>query len=152
MQGSRLTRILLVLLGLPNFFAGAWALTSPQGWYDNFPGYAPSLISAYPPFNNHLVADAGAGLLTAGALALVAAAMPRRDVIITAMIGVLFFVVPHTLFHLFNPSDLLSASEDVQSTAALGFSVALAVYVLGRQFIGQSDVTEHSKGSSKDSA
>lgn len=137
-MNPKLTRVLLIILGLPNFLTGAWALASPQGWYDNFPGWSPQLISAYPPFNNHLVADAGAGLLAAGVAALFAAAWPRREVIISMMVSVLAFIVPHTLFHLFNPSDMLTASEDFQSTAALGISVAIAAYVLGRQFTDQS--------------
>lgn len=135
MGHSKLIRVLLVLLAVPNLLTGLWALVSPQGWYDNFPGYAPQLISAYPPFNEHLATDAGAGLFAAGVMALVALVWPKREVVIASMVGVLSFVVPHTLFHLFNPSDLLSASEDVQSTAALGISVAIAAYVLGRQFI-----------------
>ncbi len=140
MEQSKLIRVLLVILAVPNLFAGLWALVSPQGWYDNFPGYAPQLISAYPPFNNHLVTDAGAGLFAAGAAALTAALWPRREVIIASMVAVLAFVVPHTLFHLFNPSDLLTASEDATSTASLGISVAIAAYVLGRQFIGSSTI------------
>lgn len=140
MERSKLVRVLLVILAVPNLFAGLWALVSPQGWYDNFPGYAPQLISAYPPFNEHLTTDAGAGLFAAGVSAILAAAWPRREVIIAAMVAVLAFVVPHTLFHLFNPSDLLTASEDFQSTASLAFSVAIAAYVLGRQFINSSTI------------
>ncbi len=128
------TRVALVLLGLPNLLTGAWAIVAPQSWYDNFPGWSPQLISAYPPFNEHLATDAGAGLFAAGLLALVAAAWTRRDVVIVAMIGVLAFILPHTLFHLFNPSDALTASEDIQSTAALGISVGLALLVLGTAY------------------
>ncbi len=138
MEPSKLIRILLIVLAVPNLFAGLWALVSPQSWYDNFPGWAPQLVAAYPPFNNHLVADAGAGLFAAGLLALFAAAWPKREVIIAAMVGVLAFIVPHTLFHLFNPSDILTASEDASSTASLGISVAIAAYVLGRQFTGST--------------
>ncbi len=135
METSKLIRVLLVVLAVPNLFAGLWALISPQGWYDNFPGYSPALISAYPPFNEHLTVDGGAGLVATGMAALVGAIWMRREVIIAGMIILLSAMIPHTLFHTFSPSDELTTSEGITAAGSLGFSVAIAVYVLGRQII-----------------
>jgi len=110
-------RVLLVLLAVPNIAAGLWAIFDPQGWFDNFPGWAPRIVSAYPPYNEHLVADAGSGLLAIGLAALLALVWFRREVLIVAMITYLGFSAPHLLFHLTNPSELLSDSE--HATAVL---------------------------------
>ena len=56
----------LVLLAAPNLAAGAWGLLAPEHWFDNFPGWAPRLVAAFAPFNEHLVSDAAAGLFAAG--------------------------------------------------------------------------------------
>jgi hypothetical protein len=44
----------LVLLAVPNVVAGVWGLIAPDRWYDNFPGWAPRLVAAHSPFNEHL--------------------------------------------------------------------------------------------------
>ena len=41
--------------------AGLWAVLAPERWYDDFPGFDPRLVSAEPPYNAHLVTDAGPG-------------------------------------------------------------------------------------------
>lgn len=123
-------RAVMVLLGLPNAAAGLWAVVSPQSWFDNFPGWAPELVAAYPPFNEHLALDAGAGLLASGVLMLLAALWPKREVAIVAAVGFLAFALPHFLFHLFNPADELAASEDALSTFSLGLAVVGAGLVL----------------------
>jgi len=110
-------RVVLVLLAVPNIVAGIWAIVSPQSWFDKFPGWAPRLVAANPPYNEHLASDAGGGLLATGVAALLAFIWFRRDVLIVAMITYLCFAAPHLLFHLANPSDLLSSSE--RATAEL---------------------------------
>ncbi len=122
--------IVLWLIAVPNLIIGLWALVFPQGWYDNFPGYAPRLVAAYPPFNEHLVTDAGAGLLTVGVLAAAAAFLGRRDAVLVAASGILAFTGPHALFHVLNPSDLLTAAEDASSTIPLVLTALAALAVL----------------------
>lgn len=128
----RWTTIVLFLIAAFNVPTGLWALLSPQGWYDNFPGYAPRLVSAYPPFNEHLATDAGAGLLAVGVLAAAAAFLGRRDAHLAAGAGLLAFTGPHALFHLLNPSDLLTAAEDASSTIPLVLTAVASVAVLVR--------------------
>jgi hypothetical protein len=120
----------LVLLAVPNLIAGTWALLAPADWFEEFPRWGPALVAALPPYNEHLVTDAGAGLFAAGVLALLAAWWLRRDVVITAMVGYLAFAAPHAIFHLANPSDLLTTGEDVANTLTLIVAVVAAGAVL----------------------
>jgi hypothetical protein len=55
---SRWVTVALVVLAAPNLFAGVWGLVAPEHWFDNFPGWAPRLAAAFPPFNEHLASDA----------------------------------------------------------------------------------------------
>ena len=128
----RWTTIVLGLIAFFNISTGLWAVLSPQGWYDNFPGYAPRLISAYPPYNEHLAFDAGAGLLTIGVIAAAAAFLGRRDAHLVAGAGLLAFTGPHALFHLFNPSDLLTGSENASSTIPLVITAVASLAILVR--------------------
>src|SRR3954447_3845175 len=50
----------LVVLGLPQLAIGAWALASPSGWFDTFPGAGHHWLPAYGPYNSHLATDVGA--------------------------------------------------------------------------------------------
>lgn len=128
----RWSTIVLWLIAVPNLLTGAWAVLSPQGWFDNFPGYAPRLVAAYPPFNEHLATDAGAGLLTVGVLAAAAAVLGRRDAHLVAGAGLVAFTGPHALFHLLNPSDLLTAAEDASSTIPLVITAIAALAIMVR--------------------
>jgi len=110
--------------------AGAWAVLAPVDWYEGFPGWSPRLVSALPPFNEHLVSDSGSGLLAAGLLALMAAWCLRRDVTVVATLGYLAFALPHAVFHLRHPAADLSAGANVANTAVLWFGVLLVVVVL----------------------
>jgi len=122
-------RVVLVLLAVPNIITGIWALVDPQGWFDNFPGWAPRIVSAHPPFNEHLATDAGAGLLATGVVALLAFVWFRRDVLIVAMVTYLCQAAPHLLFHLANPSDLLTSTE--RATAELPGLILAVVAAAG---------------------
>lgn len=123
-------RVLMLVLGVPNLVAGCWALMSPRGWFDEFPGWAPSLVAAYPPYNEHLTVDAGSGLFASGLVMTVAALWPRREVVVVASIAFLAFAVPHAAWHWLHPSDDLSATEDVVSTASLVLAVVGGAVVL----------------------
>lgn len=124
--------VVLWLIAAINIPTGLWAVLSPQDWYDNFPGAAPRLVSAYPPFNEHLAIDAGAGLLAAGVLAATAAFLARRDAHLAGGAGLLAFTGPHALFHLMNPSDLLSGPENASSTVPLVATAVASLAVLVR--------------------
>jgi len=136
----RWTSIVLGLIAFSNIPTGLWAVLSPQGWFDNFPGYAPRLISAYPPFNEHLSVDAGSGLLTVGVLALAAAFLGRRDAHLVAGAGLVAFTGPHALYHLLNPSDLLSTGENASNTIPLVVTALASVAIMVRAVTSNSEV------------
>lgn len=119
-------RIGLVAIGLPYALAGLWAVLSPEGWYDSFPGWDPRLVAADPPYNQHLATDAGAGLLAAGGVLLVAAWLADQRSIRLALVAFAAFAIPHTAFHALNPSDGLTGAEDAQNVATLVFTVVAA--------------------------
>ena len=124
------TPIVLWLIAIPNLMIGLWAVVAPRNWFDTFPGWAPRLVAAFPPFNEHLATDAGAGLVTVGVLAATAALLRRRDALLVAGAGILAFTGPHALYHVVRPSDLLTASEDVTNTVPLVITAVAAVAVL----------------------
>lgn len=145
-------RVVMVLLAVPNIFAGIWAIVAPQNWFDNFPGWAPYLVAANPPFNEHLATDAGAGLFASGLLMLIALVWTRREVVIVAAIGYLAFAVPHFLFHLINPADALTASEDFQGTFSLALAVVGAGVVLMWQWRTENEPTANEHTANEDTA
>ena len=122
--------VALVVLAALNLAAGVWGLVAPEHWFDNFPGWAPRLVAAFPPFNEHLVSDAAGGLFAAGVAAAIALWWRRREVVIVAMVVFLAFALPHAMFHLANPADALSDNEDLVNTVALWVEVAIAVAVM----------------------
>ncbi len=126
----RWKRTILVGLGVPNVVAGVWAVVSPSGWYDDFPGTAPRVVSALPPFNEHLASDTGAGLLATGVVMLLAGAWLRRDAVLVATVGYLAFSVPHAVFHLRHPADAMTTVQNVGNAVVLWLGVALAGAVL----------------------
>ncbi|SVC66508.1 uncharacterized protein METZ01_LOCUS319362, partial [marine metagenome] len=48
-MSRRSKRLILLVLGVPNVIAGAWAVLAPVNWYEDFPGWSPRLVSALPP-------------------------------------------------------------------------------------------------------
>lgn len=136
----RWTTIVLGLIAAFNVPTGLWAVLSPEGWYDNFPGYAPQLISAYPPYNQHLAVDAGAGLLSIGVLAAAAAFLGRRDAHLAAGAGLFAFTGPHALFHVLNPSDLLTSSENASSTIPLVITAFASLAIMIRAVTSNAEV------------
>jgi hypothetical protein len=119
-------RIALVALGVPNALAGAWAVFAPLNWFERFPGWDPRLVAAEPPFNAHLAADAGAGLLASGVALVAAAWLADRRAALLGIVAFAAFAVPHAAYHAFNPAPGLSFAEDVQNVVVLLFSVAVA--------------------------
>lgn len=127
---ARWVRIGLIALALPNVAAGAWAVLSPQGWFDGFPGWDPRLVAAEPPYNAHLATDAGAGLLAAGVVLVLGAWLADRRTVQVALVAHAAFAIPHTAFHVLNPSDQLTAGQDAQNAATLVFAVVATVVLL----------------------
>jgi len=122
-------RVALVVLGLPNAAAGLWAALAPESWYDSFPGWAPRLVAAEPPYNAHLATDAGAGLLASGVVLLVAAWLADRRSAQLALVAFAAFAIPHAGYHVLNPAPGLTSAQDLQN-AVLLVSTAVVAAVL----------------------
>lgn len=120
-------RLALVALAVPSVLTGAWAVVTPQGWFDDFPGFDPRLVAAEPPFNEHLAADAGAGLLASGVVLLVAAYLADSRSVRLALVANATFVVPHSLWHTVNPSQPLTDAQNIQNAGLLLFNAAAAI-------------------------
>lgn len=120
-------RLAMVALGVPNLLTGAWAVLSPQGWFDNFPGWDPRLVAAEPPYNAHLATDAGAGLLASGVVMLAAAWFADGRSARLALLAYGAFAIPHATWHAFNPSDALTAAQDAQNVGLLVFTALATV-------------------------
>jgi len=130
MTVKRGIRIAAALLALPQLVTGIWAVVSPATWYDDFPGVGPKLVSAIPPYNDHLATDAGAGLLATALALIIAAWWGNLGGIRIGLIGFIAFVAPHGFFHVTNPSPHLSAGENLYSSGVLVVELALAVLLL----------------------
>lgn len=135
-------RLALVALAVPNVFAGVWAILSPQGWFDHFPGFDPRLVAAEPPYNAHLATDAGAGLLASGVVLLAAAWLADSRSVQLGLVGYSAFAVPHAAYHVLEPAPGLTGAENVQNAAALVFTAGVAVALLVAARFGATPATE----------
>ena len=120
----------LAILAVPNLVAGLWGLIAPEHWFDNFPGWAPRLVAAFPPYNEHLAVDAASGLFASGVAAAIALGWRRREVVIVAIAVFLAFALPHAIFHLAHPADALNSREDALNVLSLWAEVAMSVAIL----------------------
>ena len=78
---------------------GGWALASPRGFFDTFPGGGRHWTAAYPPFNAHLVTDLGATFVTLGVLLAVAVVVADLKVTRVVLLGVIVFSALHLIYH-----------------------------------------------------
>jgi alkylhydroperoxidase family enzyme len=95
-------RFLLLSLGIPQGLIGVWALFAPRSFYDDFPAVRDGWVNVLGPFDEHLVTDVGALFVGLGVLLTIAAVTLHRTTVVAAAITWLVFVVPHTVWHLFN--------------------------------------------------
>jgi hypothetical protein len=122
-------RLALLVLGVPQAGIGVWAVVAPMRWFETFPGAGHHWLPAFGPYNEHLAVDAGAGLLAAGVLAIVAAVWLERRVVQVAMIGFLAWSVPHAIYHL-TALDALDAGDDVVDVGLLAVTLVLPAVLL----------------------
>jgi hypothetical protein len=113
----------LVLLGLGQGGAALLALFAPRTFYDDFPVGGAHWVSAFAPYNEHLIRDYGASFLALAVLALAAAWLADRRLIVVALVVWLVAAVPHAVFHFAHSGE----PSGFSGTASL---VTLAVNVL----------------------
>jgi hypothetical protein len=119
----------LIGLGAPLVFIGAWALVSPQGWYDDFPGFGRHWVSSLGPYDEHLVRDLGALYLGLGVLLVLAAIVLVRALVQGALVALLIFEVPHLIFHSAE-TEALSTGDNVVNLAVIALGVLLTAALL----------------------
>jgi len=130
-------RLGLILLGLPQLAIGVWAVASPRGWFDTFPGGGQHWLPAYGAFDSHLATDVGAGFIAIGAMLLLAALWVERRLVQAALIAYLAYAIPHFVFHLAN-DEVLSAGAHAVNDVVLAVSVILALALLALTFASRS--------------
>lgn len=113
-------------LALPQLVIGVWAVVAPANWFRNFPGFAPRLVAAEPPYNHHLASDAGAGFLATGLVLLFAAIWATRASMLTALAAYAAFTTLHVWYHMAHPADLLTGAEDLANVVGIGSGLILA--------------------------
>lgn len=121
--------VVLVALAAPQLFTGLWAVLAPANWYANFPGLGPALVAAEPPYNHHLVTDAGAGFLAIGIALAVAAWVGSREALLVALAAYVGAGVAHLAYHLSNPVDDLSTGGQVSGALLLAAGLAVAAWL-----------------------
>jgi hypothetical protein len=119
----------LVILALPQLAIGIWALISPRGWFDTFPGGGHHWLPAYGAYDPHLATDVGAAFLALGVVLVLAAVWLDRRLVQAALIGYLVYQVPHFVYHLAN-DHRLAAGDHIASDISLGLSAVLALVLL----------------------
>ena len=116
---------LLVALAPTQIVTGLWALFAPSGFFDDFPGFGPALVAAHPPFNSHLVSDAGAGFLATGVALVAAAVWGRRSGVYVALLAYLSLTVTHLLFHATTATGTSGAQPVTVTALSGGIVIAL---------------------------
>ena len=127
--GERESKAGLVVLALPQLAIGVWALVSPRGWFDNFPGGGNHWLPLYGGFDEHLVIDVGSSFLALGVLLVAAAIWFDRRLVIVAAVTYLVYQLPHAIYH-FGADDVLSSGDRVANTVGLALALFLALGIL----------------------
>lgn len=120
----------LIALAVPQLLIGVWAVLAPRHFFDEFPGVGPLLVAAEPPFNRHLMTDAGGAFLATGVALLIAVVWPRRQLMMMAIVTYLAFAIQHAFYHAAHEAPGLSSSEDAMNVLMLVSSVIAAGVLL----------------------
>ena len=129
MRTAPLRRGGLAALGLVELSWGGWAYFAPGRFFADFPGFGHRWTAAYPPFNEHLIADLGATFLTFGALLVFAAVLDDRRVSATVLASAMLFNLLHLAFHATHRGTMTGADYPV-SLLALLFGVLVPAALL----------------------
>jgi hypothetical protein len=126
-------RALLVLLAVSAAVPGLWATLAPHGFYTGFPGAA-HWVDRLPPYNQHLVTDAGGFYLGFAVLFAWAAVTLRRALIVPACVAWSVFSAIHLAYHAAHLAGFPTADaigELVALAAVLALPAAVVVLTRG---------------------
>ena len=129
---TRMIRAGLLVLTVYARVVGIPALLAPSWFFTEFP-LGRGWVAELPPYNEHLVRDAGALFTGFGVLLGLAAAQPRPILVRAALIAWTVSAFPHLLFHLTHAGDLewVDAVPEL-SLLAVGVLLPLALLWLAR--------------------
>jgi hypothetical protein len=119
MRAAPLRRAGLAGLGVVELAWGGWAYAAPARFFADFPGFGHRWTAAYPPFNEHLIADLGATFLTLGALLVLAAVLDDARVTAVALVASMLFNALHLAFHATHRGTMTGADYPVSLLALL---------------------------------
>ena len=133
--GTRL-RLGISLLVFSALSVGIWALLAPRSFYDDFPAAGRGWVSAFGPYNEHLVRDVGALNLALGVLLVLAAILLDRWLVRAALAAWLVYALPHLTFHV-TELDALPPLDNLLNVISLGLAVLLPLVLLGWTVAGR---------------
>jgi hypothetical protein len=128
-RAERRIRVGLWILAVGAAFPGAWALFASRSFFRDFPGVGEGWVSAFPPFNAHLIKDVGSFYLGFAVLLGAAAVAMDRRLTRIALVAWLVAAVPHFIFHAQHMDDL-EGVDAVGQLSTLGLGVALPLLLL----------------------
>lgn len=120
-------RAVLGLLGCAQLIIGIWALLAPRSFYGDFPT-GQGWVAKAGAYDEHLVRDVGSLFIAIAVLALIAAVLLTRSVVVIACVVFLLYSVPHLIYHALNLGPYDTAD-------AIGNVVALSAEVLAPAFV-----------------
>jgi hypothetical protein len=124
-----LIRVGLLILAAMQVLVGAWALVAPRAFYDGFPLPGHAWVALLPPYNEHLVRDVGALNLALTVVLGAAAWTLYRTMIRVALLALMIFAVPHTIFHAEHLTGF-PAADAVTQTVGTVLQLVLTVSLL----------------------
>jgi hypothetical protein len=126
---SRWLRPGLLLMSAQAALVGGWALFAPRSFFQDFPILGGAWVSAFPPYNEHLVRDVGA-LYLGYALLFFWAASALETTLTRVSVGAwLPFAIAHFFWHMTH-LDRLSMSEKILQSVALASLIIIPLALL----------------------
>jgi hypothetical protein len=122
-------RVGLAQLALGQGYAAVFALVAPRSFFGEFPVTGADWVSAFAPYNEHLVRDYGASFLALTVLAALAAWIAERRLVIVTLVVWEVAAIPHAVFHFAN-GDRPSGFSGVAALATLAINVLLPLLLL----------------------
>jgi hypothetical protein len=124
-------RLALGLLALSAASIGLPAAFAPRGFYDDFPFFA-SWVDKLPPYNAHLVTDAGGFYLAFTVLFAWAAVRPSRQLVVPVCVAWALAAALHLAFHAthlsgFSTADAAAELAGLAAVLALPFAALAAL-------------------------
>ena len=122
-RSPRTYRLGMLAIAAAQLLVTAWALVSPRGFHNGFPGAGRRWLPPLGPFNEHMVVDYGAFTLAGVAALVMGAVVLERRAVQVALVAWLAGAVPHLVYHALTAGRLEPAD-------AAGNLVGLGLYVV----------------------